>query len=186
MSSLLVAGLAPPSSGRQSKSTRAPAAPMMFDDGNAHLQISRRLTQHKLLGKDEEFDITTDVRELRRWSAVREDLERSLGQPPTPGEWASSLGFTDMDGHSAANQLHLQLQGKRAARDRLIQSNLRLVVSVALKFKGRGVPLQDLVQDGTVGLITAAEKFEPARGWRFSTYATWWIRQVYLLWLYLL
>ena len=182
MSSLMVAGLAPPSSGRPRVSARAPAAPAMFtdvygDNDAGLMQIPTRLTQHRLLRKEEERDITNDVRELRRWSAVREDLERSLGQPPTPGEWASSLGFTDVEGHSAANQLHLQLQGKRAARDRLIQSNLRLVVSVALKYKGRGVPLQDLVQDGTVGLITAAEKFEPSKGWRFSTYAHWWIRQ---------
>ena len=108
---------------------------------------------------------------------MREELERSLGQPPTACEWASTLGFTDMPSHSAAELLQIQLQEKRRARDRLIQSNLRLVVSVALKYKGRGVPLQDLVQDGTVGLITAAEKFEPSKGWRFSTYAHWWIRQ---------
>ena len=72
------------------------------------------------------------------------------------------------------------------ARRLIIQSNLRLVISISAKFKGRGVPLQDLIQEGTIGLITAAEKFEPARGWRFSTYATWWIRQAHLPWLYLL
>jgi len=150
----------------------------MFDEsGNVHMQISRRLTQHKLLDKVEERIVTEDVRELRRWSAVREELERSLGQPPTACEWASSLGITDIPSHSAAELLEIQLQEKRRARQRLIQSNLRLVVSVALKYKGRGVPLQDLVQDGTVGLITAAEKFEPSKGWRFSTYAHWWIRQ---------
>ena len=147
------------------------------DNDAGALQIPTRLTQHRLLLKEEERDITNDVRELRRWSDVREELEQTLGQPPTPGQWASSLGFTDKDGHSAANQLHLQLQYKRAARDRLINSNLRLVVSVANKYRDRGVPLEDLIQDGTIGLITAAEKFEPAKGWRFSTYAHWWIRQ---------
>ena len=182
MSSLMVAGLAPPSSGRPRVSARAPAAPAMFtdvygDNDAGLMQIPTRLTQHRLLLKEEERDITNDVRELRRWSDVREELEQTLGQPPTPGQWASSLGFTDKDGHSAANQLHLQLQYKRAARDRLINSNLRLVVSVANKYRDRGVPLEDLIQDGTIGLITAAEKFEPAKGWRFSTYAHWWIRQ---------
>lgn len=121
--------------------------------------------------------ITEDVRELRRYNNVRAELELSLGQPPTDREWASSLGITDKPSQSAAEILEMQLKEKRRARDRLIQSNQRLVVSVALKFKGRGVPLQDLVQDGTVGLITAAEKFEPTKGWRFSTYAHWWIRQ---------
>merc|ERR1740124_502321 len=77
----------------------------------------------------------------------------------------------------ASDILNQQLCDKRQARRLIIQSNLRLVISISAKFKGRGVPLQDLIQEGTIGLITAAEKFEPARGWRFSTYATWWIRQ---------
>ena len=59
----------------------------------------------------------------------------------------------------------------------IIQSNLRLVVSIARKFTGRGVPLSDLIQEGTIGLITAATKFEPSLGCKFSTYATYWIRQ---------
>lgn len=64
-----------------------------------------------------------------------------------------------------------------AAREQMVQSNLRLVVSVARRFTGTGVPLLDLVQDGTVGLIQAVDRFDPDRGCRFSTYAMWWIRQ---------
>jgi RNA polymerase primary sigma factor len=64
-----------------------------------------------------------------------------------------------------------------AARDRLIESNLRLVVSVAKRYIGRGMPMLDLVQEGNLGLIRAVEKFDYARGYKFSTYATWWIRQ---------
>jgi RNA polymerase primary sigma factor len=67
--------------------------------------------------------------------------------------------------------------GDKRARQRLIEKNLRLVISVAKKYRGMGLPFEDLIQEGNVGLMKAVEKFDPDRGWRFSTYATWWIRQ---------
>jgi RNA polymerase primary sigma factor len=67
--------------------------------------------------------------------------------------------------------------GDKKAREKLIEKNLRLVVSVAKKYRGMGLPFGDLIQEGNIGLMKAADKYDPERGWRFATYATWWIRQ---------
>ena len=71
----------------------------------------------------------------------------------------------------------LARQGDESARHRMIESNLRLVVKISRRYINRGLPLLDLIEEGNLGLIHAVEKFDPERGFRFSTYATWWIRQ---------
>ena len=85
----------------------------------------------------------------------------------------SQLLTADEEKHLA----RLTQQGDEAARHRMIESNLRLVVKIARRYLNRGLPLLDLIEEGNLGLMHAVQKFDPERGFRFSTYATWWIRQ---------
>jgi RNA polymerase nonessential primary-like sigma factor len=92
--------------------------------------------------------------------------------------YLGEIGFSPL--LSAEEEVHfarLALKGDDAARNRMIESNLRLVVKIARRYINRGLPLLDLIEEGNLGLIRAVEKFDPERGFRFSTYATWWIRQ---------
>ena len=92
--------------------------------------------------------------------------------------YLSEIGFSPL--LTAEEEVHfsrLALKGDEPSRKRMIESNLRLVVKIARRYNNRGLPLLDLIEEGNLGLIRAVEKFDPERGFRFSTYATWWIRQ---------
>ena len=92
--------------------------------------------------------------------------------------YLSEIGFSPL--LSAEEEVYFArkaLKGDDAARKRMIESNLRLVVKIARRYNNRGLALLDLIEEGNLGLIRAVEKFDPERGFRFSTYATWWIRQ---------
>lgn len=92
--------------------------------------------------------------------------------------YLNEIGFSPL--LSAEEEVHfarLAQKGDAAARRRMIESNLRLVVKIARRYMNRGLALLDLIEEGNLGLIRAVEKFDPERGFRFSTYATWWIRQ---------
>lgn len=92
--------------------------------------------------------------------------------------YLNEIGFSPL--LSAEEEVHystLALKGNQQARKKMIESNLRLVVKISRRYINRGLPLLDLIEEGNLGLMRAVEKFDPKRGFRFSTYATWWIRQ---------
>jgi RNA polymerase primary sigma factor len=92
--------------------------------------------------------------------------------------WLSRIGRIPLLSREEEVDLSVRIKaGCEDSKRRLVEANLRLVVNIAKRFAGRGLPLGDLVQEGNMGLMRAAEKFDSSRGFRFSTYATWWIRQ---------
>jgi len=118
-----------------------------------------------LLEHDEEILLGRQVQRLMEIRAC-EDL---LGEP-TKEELANSLEMT-------TKELRKEIRDGEKAKDKMVTANLRLVVSVAKKYTKRNMELLDIIQEGTIGLVRGVEKFDPGRGYKFSTYAYWWIRQ---------
>ncbi|MEU1283688.1 RNA polymerase sigma factor [Kitasatospora sp. NPDC005856] len=144
------AGIGEPGERRGPADDTGPAADLLR-------QYLREIGRIRLLTAEEEVELA------RRVEAGIFAEERLNGHPPPPDPLAGELDALVVRG--------------RIAKRRLIEANLRLVVSVAKRYVGRGLTLLDLVQEGNLGLIRAVEKFDYTRGFKFSTYATWWIRQ---------
>ncbi|MCE1253595.1 MAG: sigma-70 family RNA polymerase sigma factor [Anaerolineae bacterium] len=132
------------------------AEPMIGDD-TIGLYL-KEMARVPLLSMEEEVEIATSI---EAGDAARKELERANGHLSP----------------ERRNELEKKMEAGLAARDHLIKANTRLVVSIAKRYTSRGVPFLDLIQEGNLGLMKAVQKFEYKRGFRFSTYATWWIRQ---------
>lgn len=126
-----------------------------------------------LLTYQEELLYGKQVQHLLKINRVRVNLIHKLGRLPTLEEWAESAGLEP-------SELQQVVATGESAKRRMIEANLRLVVSVAKKYMRRNVELLDLIQEGSIALQRGVEKFDPSKGYRFSTYAYWWIRKAVL------
>ena len=123
-----------------------------------------------LLSHEQEITLGRQVQDLMVLENIEIELESDLGEKPDINQFAERAGLSPM-------QLKKKLKSGRRAKERMVAANLRLVVSVAKKYTKRNMELLDLIQEGTIGLVRGVEKFDPTRGYKFSTYAYWWIRQ---------
>ncbi len=130
----------------------------------------KEMARYPLLKPSEEVELARRVQDLVASEELRARLQSELGRLPTQLELAHAMGVNE-------RQLESRLYRGRTAKRKMIRSNLRLVVSIAKRYLNRGVPFLDLIQEGALGLDRATEKFDPEKGFKFSTYAYWWIRQ---------
>jgi RNA polymerase sigma factor (RpoD-like family) len=130
----------------------------------------KEMARYPLLQPSEEIELARQVRFLSKVDELSEAMGKELGHLPSRAELAAKMNLTD-------REFNQKLREGRTAKRRMIRSNLRLVVSIAKRYLNRGVPFLDLIQEGALGLNRATEKFDPDKGYKFSTYAYWWIRQ---------
>ena len=160
--------------------------PVVLDepDDPAGGLVGRRRRRATRLGEKYETGPTGDtvrmyLKEIGRVGLLNADDERRMAQDIEAGNWAA----TEIDERDAEldaadrRRLMRAVQAGQQAKSDLIQANLRLVVSIAKRYSGRGMLFLDLIQEGNLGLMRAVDKFDYSKGFKFSTYATWWIRQ---------
>ncbi len=136
----------------------------------------------------EEFELDQETTELAnvdqgeqtvtKKTEAKEEVEVTSKSLDATQLYLGEIGFSPLlTAEEEVLYARRALRGDEAARKRMIESNLRLVVKISRRYSNRGLALLDLIEEGNLGLIRAVEKFDPERGFRFSTYATWWIRQ---------
>mmetsp|Transcript_46366 Transcript_46366/g.149473 ORF Transcript_46366/g.149473 Transcript_46366/m.149473 type:complete len:381 (+) Transcript_46366:1310-2452(+) len=145
------------------------ASVLQMPERPAAEEVAERIRSR--LTPEEEQGLALDMKMLRRWTATREELAERLQRAPSHFEWSVAIGFV---GDERAFVRSLALLYRQ--RERLIVSNLPFVAHIAQRYRHCGVPIQDLIQEGTLGLISAAERYDPSYGCRFSTYSVHWIQ----------
>ena len=130
----------------------------------------REIGRVPLLSREQEIIYGKQVQQMMALLEAKEALRKEIDHEPSLSEWAARVNQSETEIN------HLMVQGKRA-KQKMIEANLRLVVAIAKKYQKRNMEFLDLIQEGTLGLERGVEKFDPMRGYKFSTYAYWWIRQ---------
>ncbi len=130
----------------------------------------RQISRVPLLTQEQEVFLGRQVQAMMPLLTAKKTLAQQLHRQPTIQEWALQIEVSEAD-------LTETLARGQQAKCHMVKANLRLVVAIAKRYRERGVDFQDLIQEGAIGLQRAVEKFDPIKGFRFSTYATWWIRQ---------
>jgi len=153
----------------QTKKTSAFSAKSLTDIDLVRSYL-RDIGRVPLLSHEQEITLGRQVQDLMILENLESELESDLGEKPEIDLFANKAGLSPI-------QLKKKLKSGKRAKERMVAANLRLVVSVAKKYTKRNMELLDLIQEGTIGLVRGVEKFDPTRGYKFSTYAYWWIRQ---------